>query len=476
MNDMEEIVAPNMEEIVAPNVMDNKSLNKIAEFINKNFKSGNELDELRNYKMLIKFLKDSKISSDINILDADILLSKCPKLSKMIEVISTLDVYDELLENCTLESLSNAYTSINDIDLEEKEEEKKGTAYANSKSDKSVFTSGRDQDIDIVRLYLNELNFPILSREEEYDLAVRIKNGDEKAREKLIEHNLRLAASMAKRYRDKGLAYEDLIEEANIGLMKAIEKFDYTKGYKFSTYASWWIKQSITRAIADQSRNIRIPVHAHETLMKMRRFIGLYIAEHNGNEPTEEEIADELKLSIEQVRFLRNIQETVSLNDPIRNNDEDEDSELGDFVEAQDSDVAKIVEKQLFEHDFLEAVKNSPFGTQREKEILFLRLGLFEVIDESEFLKKRREELPCLQGPGHPLTLEEVGKVYHVTRERIRQIENKIIRKLSHDRKIRSFGPRYIDSQAEREYANRYVQNDSYNNLDSKQKSLVKKY
>ena len=149
--------------------------------------------------------------------------------------------------------------------------------------------------------------------EEEYDLAVRIKNGDEKAREKLIEHNLRLAASMAKRYRDKGLAYEDLIEEANIGLMKAIEKFDYTKGYKFSTYASWWIKQSITRALADQSRNIRIPVHAHETLMKMRRFIGLYIAEHNGNEPSEEEIADELKLSIEQVSFLRNIMMTKKM-------------------------------------------------------------------------------------------------------------------------------------------------------------------
>ncbi len=464
-----------MEEIVAPNVMDNESLNKIVEFINKNFKSGNELAELRNYKMFIKFLKDSKIPSDINILDADILISRCPQLGKMIEVISTLDVYDELLENHTLESLSNAYTSINDIDLEEKNEEKKETAYANSKSDKSVFTNGRDQDLDIVRLYLQELNFPVLSREEEYDLAVRIKNGDEKARKKLIEHNLRLAASMAKRYRDKGLAYEDLIEEANIGLMKAVEKFDYTKGYKFSTYASWWIKQSITRALADQSRNIRIPVHAHETLMKMRRFIGVYIAEHNGNEPTEEEIADELNLSIEQVRFLRNIQETVSLNDPIRN-DEDEDTELGDFVEAQDSDVAKIVEKQIFEHDFLEAVKNSPFGKQREKEVLFLRLGLFEVIDESEFLKKRREELPYLQGSGHPLTLEEVGKIYHVTRERIRQIEGKILRKLSRDRKIRSFGPRYTDSQAEREYANRFVQNDCYNNLDFNPKSLVKKY
>ena len=463
------------EDFVAPTVMEQETIDKIVNYINTNFKSGDEIAELKNYRGLINFLKKSDIKSDISILDADILMNRCPQLTKMMEAISNLESFEELLSDPTLESFSNVYTSVNDLDLNEKDESIQNDDKIennNSKSNKPVYTNGRDTDLDLVRLYLNELDFPVLTREEEIELGRKVKEGNEEARNKLIEHNLRLAASMAKRFRNKGLSYEDLLCEANMGLIRAVDKYDYTKGYKFSTYATWWIRQAITRAIADQSRNIRIPVHAHETILKMRRFISKYMAENSGVEPMDEEIADELDLSLDQVRFLKSVQETVSLNEPVRNNESEEDTEVGDFVESPDSDVSEIVEKEMFRKEFLDAVINSPFATQREKEILFLRLGIFSVVNDSPYLRMRREELQFLKDEPGPLTLEEVGKIYRVTRERVRQIENKVLRKLSHDRQIKKFDPRYADSEFEREYTRRFVLNSNYDK--PKKMSLTK--
>lgn len=270
---------------------------------------------------------------------------------------------------------------------------------------------------DPVKVYLKEIGrVPLLSSEEEIDLAIRIADGDVQAKQRLSEANLRLVVSIAKRYLGRGMQFLDLIQEGNLGLIKAVDKFDYTKGFKFSTYATWWIRQAITRAIADQARTIRIPVHMVETINKLVR-VQRQLLQELGREPSPEEIAENMDIPVERVREIQKIsQEPVSLETPIG---EEEDSHLGDFIQDDNVPVpAEAAASTLLKEQLVEVLGTL---TEREQKVLRLRFGMDD---------------------GRARTLEEVGKEFNVTRERIRQIEAKALRKLRHpsrSRKLRDY-------------------------------------
>lgn len=315
--------------------------------------------------------------------------------------------------------------SLNDMDVFQKPDRigsvqvtaeiEKGYEKTAEESENSFTERGNAEDP--VRMYLKEIGrIPLLSSEEEIELAKRMEEGDEEAKKKLSEANLRLTVSIAKRYSGRGMQFLDLIQEGNLGLIKAVEKFDYRKGYKFSTYATWWIRQSITRAIADQARTIRIPVHMVETMNRVNRTSRRLLQEY-GREPTPEEIAEAMNLPVERVLEISKIsQEPVSLETPIG---EEEDSHLGDFIQDEHIPVPADEAAHTLLREQLEKVMNTL--SEREQKVLALRFGLED---------------------GKPHTLEEVGREFQVTRERIRQIEAKALRKLRHptrSRKLRDF-------------------------------------
>ena len=315
--------------------------------------------------------------------------------------------------------------SLNDMDVFQKPDRigsvqvtaeiEKGYEKTAEESENSFTERGNAEDP--VRMYLKEIGrIPLLSSEEEIELAKRMEEGDEEAKKKLSEANLRLTVSIAKRYSGRGMQFLDLIQEGNLGLIKAVEKFDYRKGYKFSTYATWWIRQSITRAIADQARTIRIPVHMVETMNRVNRTSRRLLQEY-GREPTPEEIAEAMNLPVERVLEISKIsQEPVSLETPIG---EQEDSHLGDFIQDEHIPVPADEAAHTLLREQLEKVMDTL--SEREQKVLALRFGLED---------------------GKPHTLEEVGREFQVTRERIRQIEAKALRKLRHptrSRKLRDF-------------------------------------
>ncbi len=311
-------------------------------------------------------------------------------------------------DEVTPEQIAAVYERLADLGVDVRpeggEEEKNREAAAQRRDLKVSDVAGTD---DPVRTYLKEIGrVPLLTADGEVDLAKRIEAGDEEARHRLTQANLRLVVSIARRYVGRGMALLDLIQEGNLGLIKAVEKFDYRKGFKFSTYATWWIRQAITRAIADQARTIRVPVHMVETINKLIR-VQRHLLQELGREPTAEEIAQDMEVSTERVReILKVAQEPVSLETPIG---EEADSHLADFIEDEDAEAPADAASFLLLREQIGEVLSSL--TPREKRVLELRFGL---------------------GDGRARTLEEVGQVFGVTRERIRQIEAKALRKLRH--------------------------------------------
>ena len=379
-------------------------------------------EEMENQEKLEE-MKDVKVEKKDEKLDAE----KVQEIVKKAKAKGKI-TYEELakeLENTNPDQIDKVFDAFEEMgvnilndDFEDEPDIDDLKEVENLKLDEITETSYEGISVDDpVRMYLREIGkIPLLSYDKELELAKRILEGDEEAKQELAEANLRLVVSIAKKYVGRGMLFLDLIQEGNMGLIKAVEQFDYTKGFKFSTYATWWIRQAITRAIADQARTIRIPVHMVETINRLIR-TSRHLLQQLGREPTPEEIAKEMDMSVEKVMEIQKIaQDPVSLETPIG---EEDDSHLGDFIQDEDSPAPQDAASYTLLREQLEEVMKTL--TPREAKVLRLRFGLDD---------------------GKARTLEEVGKEFDVTRERIRQIEAKALRKLRHpsrSKKLRDY-------------------------------------
>ncbi|MEE1154857.1 MAG: RNA polymerase sigma factor RpoD [Acutalibacteraceae bacterium] len=358
--------------------------------------------------IVLEILEKAKSQGSITTGDIDDIIGDVDFDPEQIEKL-----YDQLKKEgiTVIEAMSDDLEEITEAELRKIEKSDLGVAETEPTAPDNIAID------DPVKVYLKEIGkVPLLSADEEKDLAIRIQNGDSAAKKRLSEANLRLVVSIAKRYLGRGMQFLDLIQEGNLGLIKAVEKFDYTRGFKFSTYATWWIRQAITRAIADQARTIRIPVHMVETINKVKK-ASSQLLHTNGHEPTPEEIALEVDMPVDKVReIMRVAQEPVSLETPIG---EEEDSHLGDFISDDVTPApAEVASLTMLKEQISEVLDTL---TPREREVIIQRFGLED---------------------GRSRTLEEVGKSFDVTRERIRQIEAKALRKLRHpsrSKKLKDF-------------------------------------
>lgn len=391
-------------------MLEKNDLKPILNFINNKFIiSDKKSDAVINIKALVKYLSENEIN--LNYEDASELLSSSNALHNTMNIIVEKQI-DIPRTNDSIENLFLSY------DLTKNDSEH----YVNSYSDCHYYIGKKTNDLDTLKLYLESLP-PLLTPEEERKYAYLSATGNEEAKHRLIESNLRLVISIAKRYckASKTVTLQDLIQEGNIGLMKAADRFDYTKGYKFSTYATWWIRQGIRRFISDTSRTIRIPAHKYEYVRKMNAVKSRLFNELQ-RMPTDIELAQALEITVDKLHYLQNIEiDAVSLSAPINDNDDDTD-ELGDFIEDKSTNVEEEIVKKEYLESFKNAVLESEILDQREKEIICLRYGI-----------------NCDRAH----SLEEIGQKMGVTRERIRQIENKSLRKLARDKNVKKYNSDY---------------------------------
>ena len=383
--------------------MKNEDLNRIIEFA-KGFDNNIQASkQLKNYKKLLGFV--NSIGVTIDVFDAEKLLRKSQEISFMTDILSNMNSESLVMDENLVSLLSIKANN----ETMKTPKSKPRQVYTRRFKDK--------QDMDLTGLYLDEINYPLLTAEEEQELSKRKENGDQEAFQEMVTRNLKLVVSVARFYNNRGLDFGDLVQEGNLGLIKAVEKYDYTKGYKFSTYAMWWIRQAITRALADKSRNIRIPVHVMESVKKIKRVVNEYVKLY-GYEPTNEEISDILDMPIEDIeKYSEYLNDTVSLDTPIKTNDGDEDSYIGDFL-ADPTTGRDLTEEKIYLKEFMDAFDNKSPLTEREKYVLKKRFGVLN---------------------GRQYTLEELGQELGLTRERVRQIENKAIRKAGRSRELKQF-------------------------------------
>lgn len=398
MENQEEIIEINNENTEDLETLASENeINLVIKYIKKHFR--HELTSNVQYENCLKlsnFLKDKNIT--IGEIEAEKIFNNSPELIKMFEKLETSGMLSKVYSLSNLSSLMDLYNLNEDMDKME---------YLNVDNAYTLTWSGNNKDLDLLKLYLLEIGqYKILTAEEEKILAKKYQNGDKEAKQKLIEHNLKLVVSIAKRYTNNGLSLDDLIQFGNEGLMIAAEKYNPEKECKFSTYATWWIRQSVTRSLADHSRTIRIPVHMHEIILKVKKATGIYMKENYGELPTEKQLSEILNISEDKIRQARELmQYTVSFSSPIGN--EDGDDTLGDIIEDKNVSIDGDLD-----HVYMKELTRTLLGDKkindREREVIKLRFGFYD----------------------RKYTLQEVGDMLGVTRERIRQIEKKALMKL----------------------------------------------